>query len=545
MKTLLADPVALRLEKIISSADLITVVVKTSLPHAACPQCQQLSTKLHSRYTRNLADLPWQGIAVRLLLHLRKFFCTNDACHRRIFCERLPDVVAPYARRTLRLNQALTFIGLALGGRAGARLSIRLAVRAGADTLLRRVRQMAVPKPTTVTVLGVDDWAFKRGHQYGTILIDLERSCVIDLLADREVGTLEKWLKGHPGIQIISRDRARCYAEGATLGAPSAIQIADRFHLLKNLVDALERFLNRQRQFLRQAASNLSPRLLTNQKLRAEGLPELRPLPPPDRRSQAEKAISEQRRAQRVARYEEVKRLHAGGATISAIARQLGVHRQTVRSYVEADECPAKRQPRARPSKVKPFAEYLKQRWLEGCHNVRQLYREIEQQGYQGNREVLRRYLHEWRQLLPEEVRRLPEMAEPPPPAPKTVLWWLLKAEEDRQPEESDYIMELTKLSPGIKTAQELVHEFQQMIRDREGGKLDDWRRAVKESGLKEILSFAEGLQKDEAAVRAALTYRWSNGPVEGHINRLKMLKRQMFGRAKLDLLRARMLYAA
>jgi len=206
--TLLADPAAIRLECIRPELRSITLIVKTTSPQALCPRCAKASTRLHSRYIRTVADLPWHGVAARLQLHTRRFFCSTIDCPQRIFCERLPAVVARYARRTVRLSDALQLIGFALGGEAGARAAIKLGMSVSPDTLLRRIRQAALPTYPLPRVLGVDDWAFCRGQRYGTILVDLERHCRIDLLPDRQAETLCTWLSAHPSIEIISRDRA-------------------------------------------------------------------------------------------------------------------------------------------------------------------------------------------------------------------------------------------------------------------------------------------------------------------------------------------------
>ena len=540
--TLLADPAALTLDLLVSEQKSITLIVRSVQPHPCCPECGQASTSLHSHYQRTVADLPWHGVSIQLQLHTRKFRCRQEACPRRIFCERLLGVAQAYGRKTVRPHAALQLLAFALGGEAGARTARGLGLRASGDTLLRTIRRTPLPPAPTPTILGVDDWAYRRGCRYGTILVDLERRQPLELLANREAATLTAWLRKHPGVQVVTRDRATYYADGIRAGAPGALQVADRFHLVKNLRAVVERVLQRQRIVLREVAQMLPTEQAQNKLMKEQNLPPLRSHRPPQR-STKELLQQQARRAQRVARYEEIKQLRTDGHSLSAIARRMGMQRATVRMFLRADEYPEAR-PGAKPSKVQPFAEYLQKRWREGCHQAGQLYREIQERGYQGRPRVLQAYLAVWRKLLPEEIRRRLAVPEQPPPAPRTVSWWLLWEREELKESERAFMAEITSRQPVLKTLQELTQEFRRLLQARDEPQLNRWFAAVEASDISELQNFAQGLRRDEAAVRAAMQSDWSNGQTEGQVNRLKLLKRQMFGRAQFDLLRARVLYA-
>ena len=521
------------LEQILSTPDLITMEVRTCRSTAACPTCASVSDRVHSRYLRTIADLPSQGTRVCFRLHTRRFFCDQLSCARQTFSERLPDTVAPYARRTRRLNEALRAIGLALGGEAGSRLAERLSLTTSPATLLRRVRQSVLPIVATPRVLGVDDWAWKRGHRYGTIFVDLETHRVTDLLPVRTAEAFAAWLQAHPGVEIISRDRAGGYAEGARLGAPQATQIADRWHVIRNLGEALTRCFEQQASDL-QAAWN-------------EAVP---PTPQPTspvttsaitRPPNKAELIQQQRRSQRLHRYEQVMALRQGGATQEEIAQRLQIDQKTIRRYVRAGAFP-EMAARRRSTGVDRWMPYLEQRWAEGCHNAAQLWREIKQQGFRGCQTTIRQWMARLRGSSMEGPQRNGSLLRQVPPSPRQTTWLLLHNDSPRSSEQQSYCEALLHGSPDLAGVVELAHRFLDLCLRRSEESLESWLTAAQQTGLR---SFAAGIERDRAAIEATLRLPWSNGPVEGQVHRLKLIKRQGYGRASFDLLKQRVLQTA
>jgi transposase len=515
---------------VLSDPNLITVVIRAVRSQAACPACSSLSARVHSRYIRTIADLPWQGVRVRFRLHTRRFFCDQSSCRRQTFSERLPDTVAPYARRTVRLNEALRAIGFALGGEAGSRLAERLSLTASPATLLRRVRQSASSAATTPRVLGVDDWAWRRGHHYGTILVDLETHRVVDLLPDRTAEAFAAWLEAHPGVEIISRDRAGSYAEGARLGAPQARQVADRWHLIGNLSEALTRCLEQHASALHTAWNEVIPL--------PEPSVELLPVPP---RSNKAELLRQQRRSHRLQRYEQVLHLHQSGVTQEDIAQQLRIDTKTIRRYLRAGAFPEIAQ-RRRHTGVDRWMPYLEQRWAEGCRNAAQLWREIQEQGFRGCQTTIRQWMARLRGPALPGGQSKDSLRQQVPPSPRQTTWLLLHPDSPRSSEQQSYCELLLRRSPDLAHVVELAQRFLELCRHRSQELLEPWLAAAKLTGLR---SFALGIERAQPAVEAACRLPWSNGPVEGQVHRLKLLKRQGYGRAKFDLLKQRVLKAA
>jgi transposase len=485
---------------------------------------------------------------VCLQLRVRKWFCCNRACPRRIFTERLPTVAAPWARRTLRLAQRLVALGVALGGKAGVRLGHAWDLRVSRNTLLRLLRQQPGPDLPTPRVLGVDDWAVRKGHTYGTILVDLERRQPVALLPDRESDTLAQWLQDHPGVQVIARDRATAYADGARHGAPAATQVADRFHLLRNLAEALEQVFHQRRRVLQaiQGPSTGLPLAGADPPVVIEA-----PSSSPTAPSAAlllPSAGASPRHIHRRQRYEQVCHLAQQGWTFQAIARQVGLHRKTVAQYVRADSFPVRARP---PSVLDPYKPYVLARWNQGCRTGMRLYEEIQRQGYRGRRSTVLGYLTQLRkaQGLAPRTRTMspgPPVTDPTVQGltPRQATWLVLRQPAHLTVEDQALLDRLPQAHPAFAQAMALAQGFAQLLRARQPERLDAWLQQAATSSLAAFRRLAQSFQRDSAAVKAGVTLPWSTSPVEGHINRLKMLKRQMFGRARLDLLSRRFLHA-
>jgi transposase len=537
-----------------SQTGAITITARMTTLTARCPTCCVNSTRVHSYYTRTPHDLPISGYTVRLNLYVRRWRCLNPACPAKTFSEPLPNLVAPTAQRTLRLTAALQSLGLALGGEAGARQSQRQAMPTSPDTLLRLIRQIPIPVRGTPRVLAVDDFAFCKGRTYGTLLVDGEAHDPVELLPERSAAALATWLRQHPGVEIITRDRATEYARGATAGAPAAVHVLDRWHLIGNLQEALARLLDRLRS---RYQALLTP---------ATGPPTPTSISIYDRdlrRGTKDQVAQQQRRARRYALYAEVNALHQQGFKILQIARQLQISRQTVRRYIVSEHFPEiSRQPR-RPSILDPYTAYLQARWDAGCHAIKQLYAELQQQGYTGSLRPVVQWTMLRRNRLPGgrrhhgrnparevEIFVAPETAPPAAagaaklPGPKSLAWLLLQDATTVTAAKQQLLQQLCQ-DAEVKAAHTLAQQFLAMVRGRTPEALGRWLARCIASGVPELVTFAVGLQREESNVRAALELPYSNGVAEGNVTRLKQIRRAMYGRGNFDLLRIRVLVAA
>lgn len=515
----------LRLRELAITPDMVAMTVESTASIAECPGCGKTSERIHGRYLRTVGDLPCQGRRVMLRLVVRRFRCDHAACPRRTFAEQLRSV-APYARGTIRLTEIQRAFGFALGGEAGARLATLLGLPASPDTLLRRIRQTIRHKTSAPRVLGIDDFAFRKGQVYGTILVDLERRCVVDLLPDREAATVSQWLRSHPGVEVITRDRASAYSQAAHESAPDAVQVADRWHLLSNMRNALERILQQRSAMI----GNLFRK-------RSEGESVDRPASPI-------KAQAERQRA-RIARFDEVKTMFDAGHSMRGIAGSLGLHYGTVERYVRSESCPDWHVGCRRPSRLDRFADTIEQRLRDGCRNTRQILRELHEMGYHGGKTAVGVYVRRLEGELgisPRCVGPLAPRADIP--SARRLAVSAVRRPDLRSAEDRQSLDHLRNNDCEIREAIDLAASFAALVRGRRPDDLNGWLCRAEGCSMTGLRSFARRLRQDEAAVRAGITVEWSNGPVEGHVSRLKYIKRSMYGRARFDLLKARVLDA-
>ena len=505
-------PVGLIVESVAQLDDSILVTARAGIRVATCPLCGSPSRRIHSRYVREVSDLPCSGRSVRLQVVTRRFCCDAPHCRRRIFAERFDrTVLLVRSRRTSRLDCVVHHLGLALGGRPAASFAKRLMLPVSNDTVLRVVRARACPRTEPLNVVGIDDWAFRRNHSYGTIVCDLERRRIVTLLPDREMATVEVWLAGHPDISVLSRDRGGGYGEAASKALPCAIQVSDRWHLMENASSAFLSAVRKSMRPIRAAigATTINPELLTcAERLQYEGY---------------------LRREETIAT---ILALAKDGAAIKQIVRKTG-HSAIVSAKSLGDTGDVFR---TRQSSLDAHLPLLDAQWAGGYRNGAKLWRRLKSDGFRGSQRVVSEWATRRRRAEKASDQQLQKV-----PSARTIARLMTSARDHMSKADTVTIAAIETSVPTLVVARTLTDRFHTMIRKRTEADLVPWIAAASESL---IGSFASGVTKDIAAVHAALVQPWSNGQTEGQITKLKLVKRQMYGRAKIDLLQARLIGA-
>jgi transposase len=496
-------------ESAMKDDDGFVIAIRGAATVCRCPTCGGVCSRVHSQYRRRLGDLPAAGVRIALILRTRRFFCDAAACGRRIFAERF-EAVEPRARRTSRLDDVVHCLAIVLGGRPAASLSRRLNVEVSNDTLLRMVRRRGPRSFPPPTIVGIDDWAWRRNHRYGTLVCDLERHATIALLPDREPATAEAWLAQHSQICVVARDRGGGYGVAAQRALPHAIQVADRWHLMENASSA---FLDAVRKSMRQirtamGATVINPSLLTfAERLQHEGYL---------RREETNAAILS---------------LFEQGIAIKEIVRRTGYSRGLVRKILRGQRSDIFR---VRQSSLEPYLPWLDEQWEAGCRNGAALWRALRLRGFRG----CLRVVSEW-----SARRKKVDKADPTAlgrvPSARSVARLLTIGRERLSKAETITVAAIESGVAVLVEAREIILEFQGIIRRKALADLDVWIRRAR---LSLVAAFANSVSKDRAAIEAAISLPWSNGQTEGQICRLKLVKRQMYGRGNLDLLQARVM---
>ncbi|WP_145709097.1 ISL3 family transposase [Rhodococcus rhodochrous] len=502
----------------------IRIEARSRDEYAVCPRCTGEARRVHSRYRRQLADTAIGEYPVLIDIRVRRFFCDAIDCATKTFAEQLSGLTLPWSRRTPAATAVIAAIGRAVAGRAGARLADRLGVTVGRDTMLRTVRAIPDRPLEEVPVLGIDDFALRRGHVYGTVVIDMTTRTPIELLPDRTLDTVATWLRNRPGVEIVCRDRAGAYADGIGTGAPNAVQVADRWHLWHNLVGAVEKTVIRHRTDLNTPLDTTVP-----------GPNEAMQSPATERVADLLEGRIVTRTTERHAAVHE---LLAQGRTISDISRILGLDRKTVRRFARATNAhDLISTARTRRGILDEYAPYLRKRIDAGCLDAALLTREITALGYHGSAKTVARFVY------PLRAAATPAPSRPAAPSIRQVTGWLTRHPDRLTDEDRAGRKALLTRSPALATTCRLVRDFAEIMVGRRGHKIQEWITRVRRGGSPALRSFAVGLLRDLDAVTAGLTLEYNSGPVEGHVNRIMMLKRQMYGRAHFDLLRKRVIH--
>src|SRR5579875_2140881 len=530
----------LQVDGIEATAEAVMIWARCRAAGAACPSCGMWSSRVHSRYERRLADGAAGGRPVLICLTVRRFFCAGPDCEVVTFAEQAEGLTVRYLRRSLPLLGLLAQVALALAGRAGARLAGLLGMPVHRTTLLRLITALPDPACSAAPpILGVGDFALRKGQVYGTVLVDVTSGEAIGLLPDREAATFAAWLKAHPGAAVICRDRAGNYAEGAKRGAPDAIQVAARWHLWHNLAGYAEKAVAAHRACLTAAtpvpAEDGDPPPGPQQ----ADAPAGPPAGPPDADGLLDACGRERRLVARTReRHAAIHELLNAGQSLSAITRTLGLDRKTVQRFArQPDVEKLLVKATSRQTILDPFKPCLNQRWNDGITGTAALHAEIAARGFTGSMQAVRRYVHPFRQMA---------AAPPPVPAvPKTrqITRWLLSDPDHLDPHEKAKLNGIRARCPHLDDLAGHVTAFAKMMTRRTGETdLEGWLARVEADEQSGLRSFAAGIRNDLQAVTNGLTLPYSSAACEGNVTRIKLIKRQMYGRATFGLLRKRVI---
>jgi len=496
-----------------------------------CPTCYHPSEHGHGWYQRHPQDLPCIGENTRLQLTVRRFRCTNPACSQQTFVEQFPDWLLRCARRTERLTNLVRDIGFEVSAESARRIFNHMRVVTSGDTVLRVVKRTVIVTETVPRVVGLDDWAIRKGHRYGSIMVDQETHQVVELVKGRLSEDIQPWFKQHPEVEFVTRDRSLDYRNGLNEAAPQAVQIADRFHLLMNL-----------RQLAQRVTANAYNRLK-----KLPDPPNLRTNCPAFARLPSEQKRMNASRQRRLDLYNEIQRLKHMGVSVGNIALHLHRNYYTIRTYYRADTFPERMPERTPHSLLTPYADYLDKRFEAGCSSPSQLLAEIKAQGYPGTINQVNRWLKAKRILAGEDpvaVRTGLAITNSSVILPSDYkLSWLLVLPPDNLDDDRKLILEHICKDQAIQQFCNLAQDFRQILHDRCLSAFDAWLDKADHWPLKTVQTFSKSLRDEYIYIRAALENEWSNGQTEGQVNRLKFIKRQMYGRASFELLRQKVLY--
>jgi transposase len=523
----------LRVHRIEDTGDAVVVSASCTASAESCPACGSMSARVHGGYSRTVADGAAGGRPVLIVLRVLRFCCVNPSCPKATFAAQADGLTRRYCRRSVPLTQMLTGFGLELAGRAGARLASRLGIAVHSSTILRLLAALPEHEAGTAPeILGIDDFALRKGHVYGTVLVNMETGDVVDMLPDREAATVEAWLTAHPGAAVICRDRASGYAEGARNGAPDAIQVADRWHMWHNLAEYANKAVTRHRGCLLAAGRQAE----AGDEEAGTALEPAGAVPPDALLDEGgrERPLAARTRE----RYADIRARLAAGHSHAEISRATGLVPKTVRRFAQAGSADELLGGTARGSRLDEFKPYLCRRWNEGARDATALHAELRKQGWAGSARTVRRYLAQFRE---------PGTAPAAPPAvPKArqITRLLLTRPDHLDAAEREQLARIRAGCPHIDALAGHITAFAEMMDGLTGtAHLDPWLAAVEAAdGQPELRSFATGIRGDKEAVLNGLSLPYSSGRVEGIVNKVKAVKRQMYGRATFTLLRRRII---